>query len=172
VDRASKESVVAGLHEVFATANLVVVTQFSGLSVADATDLRSQMREAGAKFRVTKNRLARRAIKGTNFKDLADLFLGPTAIAYSDDAVAAARIAVSYAKKNRSLVIVGGALGEGRLDVDGVKALAALPTLDESRGNLVGLIQTPATRVAGVIQAPAGQLARVLKAYSEKSEAA
>ncbi|MBT7294555.1 MAG: 50S ribosomal protein L10, partial [Rhodospirillaceae bacterium] len=106
------------------------------------------------------------------FSDLAELFLGSTAIAYSDDAVAAAKIAVSYAKKNDKLVIIGGALAGDRLDVANVKALAELPSLDELRGRLVGMIQTPATRIAGVVQAPAGQLARVLNAYSEKSEAA
>ena len=172
MDRAGKESVVAGLREVFESTNLIVVTQFSGLTVAEATDLRNQMREASAKFQVTKNRLVLRAIEGTTFGGLADLFLGTTAIAYSQDAVAAARIAVSYAKKNDKLVIIGGSLAGDRLDVANVKALAELPSLDELRGQFVGLIQTPATRIASVIQAPAGQLARVLNAYSEKSEAA
>ena len=172
MDRAGKEKVVAGLREVFESSNLIVVTQFSGLTVAEATDLRSQMRQAGAKFQVTKNRLALHALEGTAFSDLAELFLGSTAIAYSDDAVAAAKIAVSYAKKNDKLVIIGGALAGDRLDVANVKALAELPSLDELRGRLVGMIQPPATRIAGVVQAPAGQLARVLNAYSEKSEAA
>ncbi len=172
MDRAGKETVVAGLREIFESTNLIVVTQFSGLTVAEATDLRSQMRQAGAKFQVTKNRLALRALEGTPFAGLAELFLGSTAIAYSEDAVAAAKIVVSYAKKNEKLVIIGGALGGDMLDVANVKALAELPSLDELRGQLVGLIQTPATRIAGVVQAPAGQLARVLNAYSEKSEAA
>ncbi len=172
MDRAAKEAIVAGLREVFESANLVVVTQFSGLTVAEATDLRSRMRQAGAKFQVTKNRLALRALEGTAFKELADLFTGATAIAYSDDAVAAAKVAVEYAKKNDKLVVIGGALEGDPLDVARVKELAALPSLDELRGQLVGLIQTPATRIASVIQAPAGQLARVLNAYSEKSEAA
>jgi large subunit ribosomal protein L10 len=172
VDRTQKENVVAGLREVFESANLVVVTQFSGLTVAEATDVRSKMREAGAKFQVIKNRLALRALEGTAFKDIAELFTGSTAIAYSQDEVAAARVVVEYAKRNNKIVVVGGALEGDMLDVSRVKALAALPSLDALRGNLVGLIQTPATRIAGVVQAPAGQLARVFNAYSEKSEAA
>lgn len=172
MDRADKEKIVAGLRRVFESTNLIVVTQFSGLTVAEATDLRRQMRQAGARFQVTKNRLVLRAIEGTAFKNLAELFLGSTAIAYSDDAVAAAKIAVSYAKKNDKLVIMGGALAGDRLDVARVKALAELPSLDELRGKLVGMLQTPATRVATVLQAPASQLARVLNAYSENSEAA
>ena len=172
MERAQKETIVAGLREVFESANLVVVTQFSGLTVAEATDLRNRMREAGAKFQVTKNRLALRALEGTAYKDIAELFTGATAIAYSQDAVAAAKVVVDYAKKNDKLVVIGGALGGDTLDVARVKALAALPSLDELRGQLVALIQTPATRIAGVVQAPAGQLARVLNAYSEKREAA
>jgi large subunit ribosomal protein L10 len=172
VDRTSKEGVVAGLRKVFESANLVVVTQFSGLSVAEATDLRNQMREAGANFQVTKNRLALRALEGTAFDGLSEYFIGTTAIAYSEDAVAAARITVSYAKKNDKLTIVGGSLSGDNLDVSGINALAELPSLDALRGKMVGLIQTPATRITGVVQAPAGQLARVLNAYSEKSEAA
>ena len=171
MDRTQKENTVADLRGVFESTNLVVVTQFSGLTVAEATDLRNKMRDAGAKFRVTKNRLALRALEGTTFKDISGLFTGATAIAYSKDAVAAAKVAVEYAKKNDKLVVVGGALEGDMLDVDRVKALAALPSLDELRGQLVGLIQTPATRIAGVVQAPASQLARVLNAYAEKSEA-
>ena len=130
------------------------------------------MRDAGAKFRVTKNRLALRALEGTTFKDISGLFTGATAIAYSKDAVAAAKVAVEYAKKNDKLVVVGGALVGDMLDVDRVKALAALPSLDELRGQLVGLIQTPATRIVGLVQTPASELARVLNAYTEKCEAA
>jgi large subunit ribosomal protein L10 len=172
MDRASKESVVAGLREVFDSSTLVVVTQFNGLTVAEATDLRAKMREAGAKFQVTKNRLALRALEGTRFQDMSSLFTGATAIAYSQDAVAAAKVAVDYAKKNDKLVVIGGSLSGDTLDVASVKALAELPSLDELRAKLVGMLQTPATRVAGVLQAPAGQLARVMNAYSQKSEAA
>ena len=172
MDRTQKENTVADLRGVFESTNLVVVTQFSGLTVAEATDLRNKMRDAGAKFRVTKNRLALRALEGTTFKDISGLFTGATAIAYSNDAVAAAKVAVEYAKKNDKLVVVGGALEGDMLDVDRIKALAALPSLDELRAQFVSLIQTPATRIAGVVQAPATQLARVLNAYAEKSEAA
>lgn len=172
MDRKAKENVVAGLREVFESSALVVVTQFSGLTVAEATDLRIRMREAGAKFQVTKNRLALRALEGTQFSDLAGMFAGTTAIAYSQDAVAAAKVAVEYAKKNDSLVVIGGSLDGDTLDVASVKALAELPSLDELRGKLVGLLQAPATSVAGVLQAPAGQLARVMSAYAENSEAA
>ena len=172
MDRTQKENIVADLRAVFESANLVVVTQFSRLTVAEATDLRNKMRDAGAKFRVTKNRLALRALEGTAFKDISGLFTGSTAIAYSKDAVAAAKVTVEYAKKNDKLVVLGGALEGDTLDVERVKALAALPSLDELRGQLLSLIQTPATRIAGVVQAPAAQLARVLNAYAEKSEAA
>ncbi len=172
MDRTEKENTVAGLRAVFESANLVIVTRFSGLTVAEATDLRNKMRDAGAKFRVTKNRLALRALEGTTFKDISGLFTGATAIAYSKDAVAAAKVAVEYAKRNDKLVVVGGALEGDMLDVDRVKALAALPSLDELRGQLVGLIQTPATRIVGLVQTPASELARVLNAYAEKNEAA
>ena len=172
VDRTAKENVVAGLSEVFDSSTLIVVTQYSGLTVAEATDLRVRMREAGAKFQVTKNRLALRALEGTQFSDMASLFAGTTAIAYSQDAVAAAKVAVEYAKKNDKLVVIGGSLEGDMLDVASVKALAELPSLDELRGKFIGLIQTPATRVASVLQAPAGQLARVISAYAENSEAA
>jgi len=151
---------------------MVVVTHYSGLSVADMEGLRNRMRKAGASFRVTKNRLTRLALEGTKFKDLNDLFSGPTGIAYSDDPVAAAKASVAFAKDNDKLIVLGGGLGRERLDVDGVKALASLPSLDESRANLVGLLKAPATNIAGVLQAPAGQLARVLSARAAQGEAA
>jgi len=172
VDRSQKEQIVASLRQIFANTTLVVVTHQVGLTVADATDLRRRMGEAGATFRVTKNRLTKIALEDTSFAELAELFVGPTAIAFSADPVAAARVVVDYAKKNDGLQIVGGALGEKMLDVDGVKALASLPSLDELRGTIIGLINAPATKVAGVLQAPAGQLARVLGAYAQTGEAA
>jgi len=172
VDRSQKEQIVASLRQIFANTTLVVVTHQVGLTVADATDLRRRMGEAGATFRVTKNRLTKIALEDTSFAELAELFVGPTAIAFSADPVAAARVVVDYAKKNDGLRIVGGALGEKMLDVDGVKALASLPSLDELRGTIIGLINAPATKVAGVLQAPAGQLARVLGAYAQTGEAA
>lgn len=172
MDRTEKEEVVASLKQTFEDSEIVVVTHYSGLTVADMTDLRGRMREAGASFKVTKNRLTRLALQGTKFEDLSDLMSGPTALAYSTDPVAAAKIAVNYSKDNEKLVILGGVFNGQSLDVDGVNALAKLPSLDELRGKLVGMIQTPATRIAGVLQAPAGQVARVIGAYGQGGEAA
>jgi large subunit ribosomal protein L10 len=172
VDRARKEELVTELNQSFGDAALVVVTQQSGMTVAESTDLRARMREAGAGYKVTKNRLAKLALAGTTYEQISDLFNGPTAIAYSADPVAAARVAVNYAKENDKLVVIGGAMGETLLDESAVKALADLPSLDELRGKIVGMLNTPATRVAGVLQAPAGQLARVLGAYANQGEAA
>ena len=172
MDRTQKEKLVASLNQALSSTTAIVVTRQSGLTVAEATRLRRRMREAGASFKVTKNRLARLALKGTPFEGLAPMFTGPTAIAWSQDPVAAAKAAVEFAKTNEKLVIVGGALGAKALDVAGVQALATMPSLDELRAKLLALLQTPATRIAGVLQAPAGQLARVLKARAEKGEAA
>ncbi len=172
MDRVAKEQLVSDLHSVFEDSTSVVVTHYTGLSVAEMGELRGQMREAGARFKVTKNRLTRLALAGTKYEGLTDLFTGPTAIAYADDPVAAAKAAVGFSKKNEKLVVLGGAIGDETLDAEGIKALATLPSLDELRAKLVGLLSTPATRVAGVMQAPAGQLARVLSARGEQSEAA
>ena len=171
MDRSQKKKLVDSLHDVLSKTELVVITQQSGMTVAEVTTLRRQMREASASFKVTKNRLARRALEGTKFAKLAPLFKGPTAVAYSTDPVAAAKVAVSYANANEKLTIVGGAMGDTLLDSNGVKALATLPSLNELRSKLVGLLQTPATRVAQVLQAPASQLARVVGAYARKAEA-
>src|SRR5580700_3509147 len=138
------------------------------MSVAEATELRRQMRAAGAGYRVTKNRLAKRAIEGTDFAGLAPLFTGPTAVAYSRDPVAAAKAVVAFANRNDKLRIVGGGLAGQMLDVAAVRALATLPSLDELRGKIIGLIQAPATKLAGLLQAPAGQLARLLAAHADK----
>ena len=156
---------VAELQETFESNNLVVLTHQSGLTVAEVTELRKQMRDAGGSFKVTKNRLAKIALKGTKFEGLTDSFTGPTAIAVSSDPVAAAKIAVEFANKNEKLQIVCGSLETEALDADAVKALAKLPSLDELRGKLIGLIQAPATKIAGVLQAPGGQLARVFGAF-------
>ncbi len=172
MDRARKEELVTELSQSFAEAAVVVVTQQTGLTVTESTELRGRMREAGASYKVTKNRLAKLALAGTPYEPITDLFSGPTAIAYSADPVAAARVAVDYAKENDKLVVVGGAMGETLLDEVAVKALASLPSLDELRGKLVGLLNAPATKVAGVLQAPAGQLARVTGAYANQDEAA
>ncbi|MEE8252470.1 MAG: 50S ribosomal protein L10 [Hyphomicrobium sp.] len=172
MDRARKEELVVELNGVFADAALVVVTHQSGLTVAESTDLRRRMRAADASYKVTKNRLVKLALVGTPYEAIADLFEGPTAIAYSADPVAAARVAVDFSKENDKLVVVGGAMAENRLDEAGVKALATLPSLDELRGKLLGLLNAPATKVARVLQAPASQLARVLSAHAEQEEAA
>jgi large subunit ribosomal protein L10 len=172
VNRTEKQELIASLHETLKTAELVVITQQSGLTVAEVTNLRRQMRQAGAGYKVTKNRLARLALEGTQFEGLKSLFTGPTAIAYSADPIAAAKVAVTYANSNEKLTIVGGAMGSQVLDSAGVKALATLPSLDELRAKIIGILQTPATRVASVLQAPAGQLARVFNAYASKGDAA
>jgi large subunit ribosomal protein L10 len=172
VERAQKAELVASLNQVFKDTGVVVVAHYAGLNVADMTALRARMREAGAGVRVAKNRLAKLALKGTDVETIADLFKGPTVIAYSNDPVTAPKVAADFARSNENLVILGGAMGSTSLDSDGVKALAALPSLDELRGKLVGLIASPATRVAQVLAAPAGQLARVVGAYADKSEAA
>lgn len=160
------------MRELFEGSNMVVVAHYSGLTVDEMEDLRGQMREAGALFKVTKNRLTRLALEGTKFEGLADLFKGPTGIAYSTDAVAPAKVAVNFAKKNDKFVVLGGALDDQVLDVDGVEALATMPSLDELRGKIVGMLNTPATKVAGVLQAPAGQVARVISAHASSGEAA
>ena len=169
MDRAQKQKLVDSLHGTLMQTELVVVTQQVGMTVAEVTTLRRQMREAGAGFKVTKNRLARRALEGTKFAQLAPLFKGPTAVAFSTDPVAAAKVAVNYSNANEKLSIVGGALGSQLFDPKGIKALAILPSLNELRAKLVGMLQTPATRVAQVLQAPAGQLARVMGAYASKA---
>lgn len=172
MDRSEKEALVASLNDVFGKASLLVVTRPSGLTVAESTDLRRKMREAGASFKVTKNRLTRLALQGTRFEPLADLFKGQTAIAYSEDPVAAAKVAVEYAEKNQKFSVLGGALDQQVLDAAGITALAKLPSLDSLRGKLIGVLQAPASRMVGVLQAPGGQLARVLSAYASKDEAA
>lgn len=172
MDRSQKEELVASLHQTFAETNLIIVTQQSGMTVAEVSDLRRKMRDAGASYKVTKNRLTRLALEGTKYEALKELFTGPTAVAVSVDPVAAAKVCVSFAKANEKLIIVGGAMGETQLDANAIQALATLPSLDQLRGKLIGLLQAPATKVAGVVQAPAAQLARVLSAYSSQGEAA
>ena len=172
MDRAQKTELVASFNKVFQDTNVIVVTHYSGLTVAEMTDLRVRMAEAGASFKVTKNRLVKLALEGTDAAGISELFEGPTAIAYSDDPVAAPKVAVNFAKSNEKLVGLGGVMGSTLLDANGIKALSDLPSLDELRGKIVGMIQTPATRIAGVTQAPAGQLARVMGADASKGDAA
>ena len=171
MDRAAKAEQVSALRDIFGKAKLVVVTQSSGMTVQEATDLRKKVRAAGARFKVTKNRLARLALKDTRFSGLADRFKGPTAIAYSTDPVAAAKVVAAFTKSNQKLQIVGGCLDGVLLDMAGVDALATLPSLDELRGRLIAMIQTPASRLAVLAQAPASQLARVFGAYGKKEAA-
>lgn len=150
----------------------MVVTHYSGMTVAEITTLREQMRQAGASFKVTKNRLTRLALAGTRYEGLSDLFTGPTAIAFSSDPVAAAKVATNFAKDHEKLIILGGAVGKDIFDANGVKSLANLPSLDESRARIIGLLMAPAAKIASVLQAPGGQIARVLGAYAQKGEAA
>jgi large subunit ribosomal protein L10 len=170
VDRTQKREFVAGLHEALAATSMIVVTHNTGLTVAEATELRRRMRAAGVTFKVAKNRLAHLALEGTRFDGLKPMLKGPTALAWSADPVAAAKATVEFARTNDKLVLLGGALGPQTLDASGVRALAELPGLDELRARIVGMISTPATRVAGVLQGSAGQLARVFGAFARKSE--
>lgn len=168
MDRTEKREFVAELAAVFAETSFVVVTRNAGMTVAEVTELRRRMRAAGAKFRVAKNRLATLALDGTRFVGIAPLLKGPTALAWCKDPVAVAKVAIEFARTNDKFVVLGGALGTQMLDVSGVKALSELPSLDALRAGLVGMIQTPATRIAGILQAPGGQIARVLAAYADK----
>jgi large subunit ribosomal protein L10 len=172
VDRTQKQQLVETLRRDLEGTACIVVTHQSGLNVAEATQLRRQVRGAGASYRVTKNRLAKRAIAGTVFESLSRLFTGPTAIAFSLDPVAAAKVVVEFANRNDKLTIIGGGLAGRQLAADEVKELASLPPLDELRGKLIGLLQTPATRLAVVLQAPAGQIARILAAYADHHDEA
>jgi len=172
VNRKQKQGLVSNLHDLFEGQTFVAVTHYKGLTVNDMDDLRGRMREAGASFRVTKNRLTRLALAGTKFEGLRELFTGPTAIAYSEDPVAAARVCANFAKKNEKLIILGGVLDGENMDASSVKELAKLPSLDELRGKIVAMISTPATRIAAVVRAPAGQLVQLLHAKSQKEEAA
>lgn len=172
MNRSEKKQLIATLNETLKKAELVVITHQTGLTVKEVTNLRRQMRQAGAGYKVAKNRLARLALEGTQFEGLKSMFSGPTAIAYSADPIAAAKVAVNYANSNEKLTIVGGAMGRQVLDPTGIKALATLPSLDELRARIIGVLNAPATRIAGVLQAPAGQLARVFQAYASKGETA
>ncbi len=172
MDRDEKEALVADLHRTFEGTTLLVITHQTGLTVAEVSDLRRRMRQAGATYKVTKNRLTKRALEGTKFEALQPLFTGPTAIAYSDDPVAAAKVCFEFAKKNEKLTVVGGALEEEQLDIGRINELAQLPSLDELRARLIAVVQAPATKLAGVIQAPAAQLARVFSANGSQEDAA
>lgn len=170
MNRTEKADLVGSLRQTFEGSEVVVITHQTGLTVAEVEGLRSKVREAGAGYKVTKNRLARLALQGTRYEGLSDLFTGPTSVTTSVDPVAAAKVIVEFANSNEKVTIIGGGLGERALAVDEIKALAKTPPLDESRAKLVGLLQTPASRLVGVLVAPAGQVARVLGARGEQSE--
>lgn len=169
MERAQKKELIQSMHESFSSAGIVIVSHYKGLTVAQAEDLRGKVRQAGASYQVTKNRLTKLALKDTNYDQLSDMFTGPTAVAYAnDDPVGVSKALTEFAKKNEAFVILGGALGERELKVKDIEALAQLPSLDELRAKIVGMIKTPATRIAGVLQAPGGQVARVIGAYAAK----
>jgi len=169
VDRAAKSELVTALGEVFKATKVVVVAHYSGLTVAQMQTLRRQMKQAGASVRVAKNRLAKIALEGSDVASIGPLLKGPTLIAFSGDPIAAPKVAVDFARTHERFVIVGGAMGKTTLDPNGVKALAALPSLDQLRARLVGLIMAPATKIAQVVTAPAAKVARVVQAYASKN---
>jgi large subunit ribosomal protein L10 len=171
MDRAQKAAAVAELKQTFSEVGVVVITRNLGMTVAQSTQLRNRMRDAGATFKVSKNKLAIIALDGTDYLSLGDKLTGPVGLATSIDPVAAAKVAVDFAKTNDKFEIVGGAMGATALDVAGVQALATMPSLDELRAKILGLIVAPATKIATIAQAPAAQLARVLSAYAEKENA-
>jgi len=171
VDRAEKREVVTALHDAIAKTGVVVVAHYAGLTVAQMTKLRSEMRSAGGRVKVAKNRLVKLALEGTDAKGIADLLKGPTCVAFSDDPVAAPKVAVKFAKANDKFVILGGAMGAQVLDAQGLSSLASLPSLDELRGKLIGLIQAPASKIARTINEPGAMLARVIGAFAAKEDA-
>ena len=171
MERAEKRDVVTALHDVIAKTGVVVVAHYAGLTVAQITRLRSDMRSAGGQVKVAKNRLVKLALEGTDAKGIADLLKGPTCLAYSADPIAAPKVAVKFAKANEKFVILGGAMGTTVLDAKGVNSLADLPSLDELRGKLIGLIQAPASKIARTLNEPGAQLARVFAAYGNKEAA-
>ncbi|ODU67173.1 MAG: 50S ribosomal protein L10 [Novosphingobium sp. SCN 66-18] len=169
MDRSQKAESVAFLNSVFSEAGAVVITRNLGMTVAQSTALRTKIREAGATYKVAKNRLAKLAVAGTDYEGIGDFFTGPTAIAASADPVAAAKAVIEFAKTTDKIEIVGGAMGGQILDAEGVKALASMPSLDELRAKLIGLVQAPATKIAQLATAPAAKLARVFGAYAKEA---
>ncbi|GGC94344.1 50S ribosomal protein L10 [Chelatococcus reniformis] len=172
MDRAAKSELVSTLGDVFENTSVVVVAHYAGLTVADMQKLRREMKQAGATVKVAKNRLAKIALEGKAAASIVPLLKGPTLLAYSNDPVAAPKVAVDFARTHDKFVVLGGAMGTTSLNADGVKALATLPSLDELRAKLVGLIQAPATKIAQLSTAPAAKLARVFGAYANRDEAA
>ena len=171
MDRAEKQESIEALKEVFKTSGVVVVAHYSGLTVAQMSNLRKQARAAGASVKVAKNRLAKIALEGTDVASIGTLLKGPTVITYSQDPVAATKVVSDFAKANEKFAILGGAMGKTALSPENVKALASLPSLDELRAKIVGLVQAPATKIAQIVIAPASKVARVVQAYASKSAA-
>lgn len=173
MDRAQKRELVTRLNDQWKNSGVIVVAHYKGMTVAQMTDFRKRIKDAGGVVKVTKNRLAQLAVKGTDVETISDLLQGQTCVAYSEDPISAARVSVKYARENDKLVILGGAMGKTRLDGSGVKALADLPSLDELRGKLIGLLQAPAAKIARILNEPGGMLARVLAAKgSQEAKAA
>jgi len=172
VDRAQKEKVVEELGQIFESSGVVVVGHYAGLTVAEMQDLRARMRDAGGSVRVAKNRLAKIALEGKPCESIADLMQGMTVLVYSEDPVAAAKVADSYAKENDKFQILGGAMGESALDQAGVKAVAAMPSREELIASIVGAIGAPASNIAGAVGAPASNIASILSTIEERAEAA
>ncbi|MCZ8368412.1 MAG: 50S ribosomal protein L10 [Porphyrobacter sp.] len=169
MDRSQKADAVAQLNAVFNEVAVVVVTRNLGMTVAQSTALRLKMRDAGATYKVAKNRLANLALENTDYVGLSDMLTGPVGLAWSTDPVAAAKAAVEFAKTNDKLEIVGGSMGSVVLDEAGIRALASMPSLDELRAKLIGLVNAPATKIAQVVTAPAAKVARVFAAYADKA---
>jgi large subunit ribosomal protein L10 len=172
VERAEKAEVVSSLQSSFAAAGSIVVAQNTGLTVADLETLRRQMKAAGGQIKVAKNRLAKLALKDTDTADISALFTGPTVVAFAEDPMTAPKVAAAFAEKNQKFVLLGGAMGTTGLDADKVKALATMPSLDQLRATLAGMLKQPGTRIASILQQPGGQIARVLSAHADKSNAA
>ena len=170
MSRAQKEAEVQALNERFSNDEVMVVAQYSGLTVKQLEGLRADLRQEGATFKVTKNSLAKIALKGTKFEGTTDLFSGPVGIATSADP-GAAKVAHKFAKDNDKLIILGGAIGEEVLDVKGIEALAKMPSLDEVRATIAGLIMAPARNLASLVGAPGSNVAGAVKAAGEKSQA-
>lgn len=168
MERAEKKEYVESMHAALKASSTLVVAHYKGLTVAEISALRAKARAAGVSMRVTPNRLTKLALKGTQFEGISDRFKGPTALAYSNDPVAAAKAFADYAKDNEKLVLIGGAFGDRALDVKGVEALAKMPSLNELRAKIIGMLQTPATRIATLLQAPGSQVARVINAHATK----
>ena len=168
--RSEKKEFVQKLKDELDTSSSVIVAHYSGLTVEESEQLRSEMRNNGARFKVTKNRLTKLALEQTQFKSIADLFQGPTAIAYSDDPVAPAKVAVSFEKKLDKFKIIGGGYDGEKIDLEKINFLATLPSMDELSGKIVGLISAPASKIASIAKEPAGQIARLLSVQSKSLE--